>query len=256
MPFLDADDISNERLLMLIYGASGVGKTWLCGSALDVEEMLPILWCEVDGGLVTVRDKLLPAMQEKNVRVLSMADQGDIDIMRKILLMPSPSAKTVILDSLPEYYDLKMRLHLAAMGRGGLSPQLQDYGVLMRDILGLLREVREQGKTNFIVTCGDSVSKDEMDGSMHWDIDMPGKLQAQVHRYFHIVGYLNSEIKAKGDGQIRSVVRTLQVQPFGRIKAKSRTPDSKLGPVVTDPDFRKIYDDFRGTYVPEELEEE
>ncbi len=252
MPKLDLETLLAPRLLMLIYGEPGVGKTTLCGSVLDVPDMCPVLWCELDGGIKTLRNKLLK--NSKNITVLSVKGHDDLQMMEKVLMGETPF-KTVVIDSLTELYWLMMRLHFGATNRSGVYPEGTDYRLLSTKMIDLLRNVRDKGNTSVLATADTSVVENRISGDLYWGISLPGQLTRQVPKFFDILGYLSVDLQVRSDGNVRRTRRKLQVQPFGNVHAKTRVSWTKYGAVIDDPTMPKIYDDYQSTDTESEISE-
>ncbi len=241
MPRINLDDLLDKQFKALFYGEPGVGKTTLCGSVLDVPEMLPVLWCEVDGGIMTLRNKILQHRQD--ITVLALKTDKDVSDMEKILYSETPF-KTVVLDSLTEFYWLLMRLHHSSQGRSVDFPDGTDYRTMGSRVIEMLRKIRDQGTTHFITTGTTNVLENRISGELHWAVALPGQLPRQVVNFFDILGYLSVSLRVRTDGQVRETRRRLQVQPYNNVHAKTRVSWTKLGAVIDDPTMRKIFDDY------------
>ncbi|MBD3268523.1 AAA family ATPase [bacterium] len=219
-----------KYLKVLVYGESGVGKTWLAGSAADVEEMSPVLISDFEEGLISIRDR--------EMDVLKVRDHHDLrelsDVIKNIGSEEVPY-KTVIVDSLTELYDLNMEVQLRAEQRPNAVPELRDWLICANKMRKFLRFVRAQ-PMNFITICQARVLEDELTGAVSRVPDLPGKLSGQVGHYFDIVGYLSVSLDRSGE----TVTRTLQVQPYRRITAKDRT--GEFGVAIEDPTMKKLYE--------------
>ncbi len=232
------EDIVESKLRCLFYGPTGSGKTYLCGHALDVEELRPIFFADIDGGWSTVKDALLEHWDEVHVQTLEGPE--DVEPMLDALFKPS-DFRTVILDGLTEYHAMIMSVVMKQSGRDpNQMPQLQDYGSASSMMLGFLRNVRKNAIVHLLTTAGQAMVKDEAIGTLHVSPDIVGKLSFRVPRFFHTVGHLTSDVRASKEGEISKEVRRLQVQPFSRVRAKDRS--GKLGAVLVEPTMRKIYD--------------
>ena len=90
-----------QVLNMLVYGDPGVGKTVLAGSASQVEAMSPVLFIDVEGGTMSLRNRY-PDVEV--VRVSSWSDMTSLynDIAN------TDSYKTIVLDSLTEIQKFSM----------------------------------------------------------------------------------------------------------------------------------------------------
>jgi hypothetical protein len=238
MPFLSLKELEQANMRLLVYGPIGSGKTYFCGSALDVPEMQPVLFVDVDGGLETIKDKLKAHYDPR--LVLQLRDMADVRFMFEAMFNPKTPYKTVILDGLTELHALLMSLHL---GNANRIPQIQDYGAVSDTILKFLRRVKgDELHTHFVCTCGELYTEDEVRGTLYINPDVVGKLATRAPRYFNIVAYLHSEISARRDGTARKIERAAQVAPYDHIRAKDRTPGAPFGLLLQEPTLRKIFD--------------
>jgi hypothetical protein len=101
--------------------------------------MLPMVWFECDGGIVTIRDAL--RAHWKQVKVMKLQEQADIDWMLKTidLAVTTTRIKTIAVDSITELYTVLLNLKLVQQGRAGQTPQRQDYGAVADWLLNFLR---------------------------------------------------------------------------------------------------------------------
>jgi hypothetical protein len=238
MPFLSLKELERAYMRLLVYGPIGSGKTYFCGSVFDVPEMLPVLFADVDGGLKTISDKLQEHYDPR--LVLELSDMADVRLLFEAMFHPKTPFKTVILDGLTELHALLMSLHL---GNANRIPQIQDYGAVSDTVLKFLRRVKgNELRTHFVCTCGELYTEDAVRGTLYINPDVVGKLATRAPRYFDIVAYLHSEIKARRDGTAREIEHSAQVAPYDRIRAKDRTPGAPFGLLLQEPTLRKIYD--------------
>jgi hypothetical protein len=242
MPILTPETMVNVPIRALFYGSTGAGKTYLCGTAVDVPSMLPLLHVDVESGYRTVRDKYLPLVRSGQVDVLTTTSAKDVSVIFAALWGPDRGKyRTVVIDSLTELYALLMNIHLTGKGREETNTQLQDYGVIAAQMLKLLRRMTRESTCHILCTAGEDTEKDEISGALRIGPDITGQMSRRAPRYFDIVGYLTSEIKARSDGVVRETKRLLQLQPYGNVQAKDRTPGSPLGALLEDPTMAKLY---------------
>ncbi len=240
MPRLTLKDLETGNMSCIIYGPTGAGKTTLCASALLVSEMCPILYMDVEGGIASVKE--LFKEHWDSMQVWSMDGEDDVEVMEVGMFSPKTPFKTVVIDSLTEFHAVLMEIALLDAHRGGSTPQIQDYGTVSARMLSFLRRVRKESRVHFLTTASESFTEDQMSNALHTEPDIVGQLTQRVPRFFDLVGHITARITAAKDGGVKKDVRSLQVQPFGRIRAKTRTRKGLLGAVVTDPVMQTIWD--------------
>jgi len=215
----------------LFYGDSGVGKTQLCGSAVDLEEMKPVLLCDADRGLMTVTGYDLECLE------LTGLDHA-FEVKRFIAANPG-RYKTVIFDGLQSLYNLvmeeRLRLVMQTPGHDPFVPWREDWmhaTFRMRSLLTALKKL----PINLLCTTVFLTEKDDSTGIRDTLPALPGKMAREVAQIFDIVGYLYVRAKRQ------ELVHMLQLQPFRHVTAKNRSPYSHLmPPVMTEPTMPGIY---------------
>ncbi len=215
-------------LNLLIYGEPGSGKTVLAGTAQDSKETSPILFCDVEGGTVSIRKK-------SNIDVVSIRHIDQIiDLYNTLAGDKSDYYKTVVIDSLSELQKLDLRFCMDE--EFNKKPDVIDRDVAtlrswgksgerMRRIIRAFRDL----PMNTIMTSLVATEKDEQTGIVQYFPMFPGKLRGEVPGYFDIVGLL----QAKEDRNGSVVTRTLQTAKTTKTIAKDRT--ASLDPVIEEP---------------------
>ena len=85
---------ASKHLNIIIYGASGVGKTLLAGTAINCEETFPALFIDIDSGIST--------LDGWDIDVVRPRSWNDINEIYKSFLKGDTGYKSVIIDSLTE----------------------------------------------------------------------------------------------------------------------------------------------------------
>lgn len=85
---------ASKHLNMIIYGASGAGKTMLAGTAIKCEETFPALFIDIDSGIAS--------LDGWDIDVVRPRSWNDINDIYKAFLAGGTGYRSVIIDSLTE----------------------------------------------------------------------------------------------------------------------------------------------------------
>ena len=228
-------DEATEPELIMLYGPYGGGKSWLAGSASEVEGLFPLLYLDAEGS---------------TVGTLNSFDRNRIDIVRpkksypgkeyiatkqilESLLTEKHKYKTVVIDPLNTVFEwAKVKgnvpgdgfakwnfVHEELTADGGIISQLKEAPFLA---ILVLHEKREGG---------------EDDGPSFAEFRWQGQGTALLGQYPDMVGYVTRDTNAAGIS-----TSTLQTAPTKRSNAKNRFG---LPAKITDPSLKKVYDIIR-----------
>ncbi len=236
-------------LNLLVYGEPGVGKTRLCASAQDAEDTHPILICDVEGGVATIRKR--PDIDVKPVRSIRDIEEVHNEIFR------DPSYyRTVVIDSLSELQKLDMRTVMEKIKKDSQNPDRIDvdqptqaaWGKSGERIRRIVRAFRDL-PCNTIMTAlagteyeeDDKGKEDKSRVKLYYPM-FPGKLRGEIPGFFDVVGFMVADADKQGN-----VKRTLQVAKTKRVVAKDRT--DSLGLMINAPTIPMIWDMIQGKNV-------
>ena len=230
-----------DYINMLLYGDPGVGKTHLCGTAMDHPGTNPVLYLDVDGGVTTLRQR-----QDLDVKQVRMIDDtnpespGINQIYEKLFDSIHKDSNgvrrveyynTVVIDRLDELADVDMRYIMrAAYNRNPDKvdidvPSPREYGINRSHIRKLVRAFRDL--PCHVIFCAGVAARQEEGQPTKYFPGFSGKLQTEVPGFCDIVGYYYN------DNSTGEVVRRLQFQGTRRVQAKDRT--DSLGEFIDDP---------------------
>jgi len=228
--------ISEEEtvLKMLIYGPPGAGKTVLAATAADVPEMSPVLYVDVEGGTLSIKDKKVSVLRAKTFTELVQ--------LLEILRSGHHNWKTVVIDSLTEVqklnmYEVMRKVAAQDPTRDPDMPGLREYGKNTEQIRRLIRGYRDLVGTHVIFTALANEVKDERTGVVKTQPALTGKLAAEVPGFLDIVAYLS--VAERDDTEVRVLVTDMTP----RVLAKHRAPISgvRLPKALVNPTMRQIY---------------
>lgn len=212
-------------LNILLYGHSGVGKTYLAGTAADDDRTRPVLVIDAEGGSRTLvgKDHVVVVKPER------FKDVTDLYIwLRDTDPLPY---KTVVLDSITEIQALGLR-DILLTAKDPSFPGLQDYGRSNEQITRLVRRFRDLAHTrglNVIFTALAREDRDEATGFILTRPALTPKAAEGICGAVDTVAYLDLDTKT---GK-----RRLRIAPTAQILAKHRYPPGVPGlpEVILDP---------------------
>lgn len=221
---------------LLIYGESGVGKTTFLGTAEDLEETMPALLIDVEGGIVTLRKRT--NLDIKPIR--SMKEM--IDLINDLRKYPG-YYKTVMLDSVTELQKLDMRVIMKAAYDANPDkvdidvPSPREWGKCGEHIRNVVRALRDL-PCNTIITALPNEEKNKEGVVLKIGPDLPGKLKSHIPGFMDIVGYMMV------DHIGGNTTRKIQFAKTKKVMAKDRT--GVLDDVTLSPSIPLLWERIHG----------
>jgi hypothetical protein len=192
----------DQGVKVLVYGKSGMGKTYLSSTASDNF----IISCE--SGLLSLRDFDIPAAEitsfaELNEAYRWVAESND-----------AKQFNTFTLDSVTEIGEIALS-YLKSIHR---DPR-QAYGELVDKVLSVVKKFRDLKGKNVYFTAKEARFKDESTGSLLYGPEMPGqRLGPGLPYYFDEVFRIETATTDNG-----TKYRLLRTQPDEQYDAKDRS---------------------------------
>ncbi len=239
LPVIRPSD-ETARLSVLVYGKPGVGKTVFCGTAEDDDRTAPVLFCDVEGGRLSISHR--GASGKLDVYpVLDFA----ADMNRLVAFFQGPTGvrtdtgyKTLVLDSLSEAAVRAMDSTIAeSTGRHPIPgvPEYSDWNAWTNRMRALIMFLRDL-PLHLVVTC----LEEDADGAIQ--PAFPGKkLGPQLPAFFNTVGRLYVAPTPSPDGRGVTYERRLTLSSDVRVTAKDRSDElGQLPREMVDPTVTKL----------------
>src|ERR1041384_999173 len=222
---------TTSNLNMIVYGDPGVGKTLLAGSAADVAEMAPVLFIDVEGGTLSLRNT------HPYIEVVRVKTWEDMQNLYNELHRGKTPYRTVVLDSLTEIQKFSlMRIMVDLVrehdDRDPDVPGMREWGKNIEQIRKMVRAFRDL-EMNTIFTALAQYDKDQRTGMLLTKPSLPGKLAAEIPGFVDIVLYMYVK---NVDGEQK---RLMLSQKTDSVQAKDRS--GMLSPVIENPTMSKLY---------------
>lgn len=216
---LETGGFDPNRIRMLVYGESGVGKTVFSASWPDV------LFLDAEDGMASVRNP---------VTRIEIDEWGDVFDVFEWLATAEHNFKTVVLDSLNELQKLALRYTVRAFPTIHRSydslPSQSDYGKMLDDFDKFVRAFKSLPMNVVYIA---QVQSRQFDT----DLVMPqlvGKNSARdVCRMMDVVGYL---YKVPGDES-----QQLRAMAFDAVDFVTKDRAGFLPAVVENPTYDTLY---------------
>lgn len=226
---------------MLIYGNSGAGKTRLAGSADAVPDLRRVLFIDVEGGTLTLRNT-----EYNEVEVVRVRSWQEMEAVYKELMLPGHGFNTIVVDSLTELQKLSMDRIMRRLVEedadavenvdGDLVPQIREWNINIEQTRKVVRKFRDL-PVNTIFTALEHSDKNMMRGTTRRKPSLSGKVKDEVAAFLDIVVYLyTKERDVDGESKQQRMLLTGQTEDT---VAKDRS--NRLPMVIPDPTMATIY---------------
>ena len=186
-------------LKVLVYGASGVGKTTLCATTGEPGKTLVL---SAEAGLLSIASSDVDTMRIDSI--------SDLRAAHKYLAAMDHGYTWVCLDSLSEIAE-----QVLSDGKEDKKNLLQAYGEMADQLVKLVKSFRDL-PVNVVMTCKGKAKDDE--GKQVWAPSLPGqRLADELPFLFDEVFCLVAAVR---DGEVRRALRTTS---DGKYLAKDRS---------------------------------
>ena len=165
---------SDHKIKALIYGPAGCGKTVFGGTAKKA------IFASAEGGLLSIADKHPEYTEIKTLR--------DLRDLYSYLKNEDHSYETVVIDSVTEINEI---IKGEIEKRTGHSMQLQDWGVLAKEMRELLRNFRDLPMHVIFITQENYIQDESKIKIIAPSLN--GKTATDIAYFMDIVGYMHIE---------------------------------------------------------------
>lgn len=280
VPSLDLSDLGVELKApaelptttgMAIYGEPGSGKTWLAASAVEVEELSPVLFLDTENSAAAVADKY---KDNPNIKVAQLKDWNTTRQVLSRVMRGDHGYKTVVLDTVNgiqsqlqlhmiQRAELKRRLQSIPPNRltaeqrsqltslagvklientnnslGESTTSLTDYGVLGTKMAEIIVGYMQAEFFSIFVT-HTHVDKDEQTGKLNMSPDMSGRIaKRELGGKPHILAHMSLGYDSEGGTRTMARFRNSTVGNT-LISAKDRL--GVLPPTMNNPSLPDIW---------------
>ncbi len=212
-----SDDLPNRPVTALVYGATGSGKTSLIGEMARYQEFCPIYFMDFDLRIDALRARLshdemkqiyFDPYRDKNLQgesfILAQQYSNNPGLLDQKYAI---TFKTIVTDSGTFLMRAIMALVLRLDGgkTATTTPQLQNYMQQMSLTEEFVSKLCGSGR-NFIFTCHEDASKDEVTGRLFKNVDLTGKMANRIPGYFNELWHC--EVRQMTGKEPEFVVRT------------------------------------------------
>lgn len=174
----------------IIFGESGVGKTILAASAVEIEDYAPVLILDVEGSSAGV-GRIHP-----DVHVLPIASHAQFEAALDELLTKKHPYKTVIVDTFNVAQNRAEKHFRAkpenANNKFGVWADLKDWSI------GTARKLHHAPFTAWLICHTDQV-KDENTGALTTTVKLAGSSKQDLPAVHDFIGYMENDTNEAGD---------------------------------------------------------
>lgn len=223
---------SADYMNILLYGLPGAGKTVLAGSADAVPQMRPVLFVDIEGGTLSLKDRFPDA------DVIRVKSWHDLQLVFDELYLMKHGYQTVVIDSLTETQKFSMDQIMIDVlkehpDRDPDIPSIREWGKNIAQTRTFVRGFRDL-PMHTVFTALSVADKNQKTGAVLNHPYLSGKLAMEVAGFMDVVVYMY--VKTVADGELRLML-TANTEEY---VAKDRT--DSLPALIQSPDMTDLFD--------------
>lgn len=258
-------DLSKDPFFRsLIYAVAGGGKTSLYGTILDVPEMLPALWIDAGGQVISLRRFQGHANWPK-LKILGLEQLSDLSHIHTWLKKGQPADdavmvqkngckpgyKSLIFDGISHIQQLSFARSTGSdrlgLGDQPPKPEWRDYGAVLEHMIKFALNVMQDLPMHVLITALEREDKEGENGPPTFKPGLRGQAAEYIPAYSNLMGRLvhkdrlednvKSQLKSQLDAKTYNVVF---FKPTERRWAKDQYGIGTT--YIIDPTMRELYD--------------
>lgn len=207
-------DVERTHLNMMVYGEPGVGKTLFAATGPG-----PVLFLDVDDGLLTLRDldpKVAEALGVDPTQWYFESIRSLADIREQIKRLATEFARdpnffgTVVLDNLTELQRVLMSDLLGQSDPPRQVPEIRDWGIILSMMQGVVRNVKKLPCVTVFIAHETGAKENRFAPAL------AGRIQEELPGYVDIVAryvLIEKEVRNKENEIVKKVTRKLRMRP-------------------------------------------
>jgi hypothetical protein len=179
----------SRTMNMLIFGESGVGKTWLAASAVECPTLRKVLYVDAEAGDETIKEYW------PQVEILRANKWSDYDRIYNALLAGGHEYRTVVLDSISEILEHckdatmeEMKADPENEARDEDIPSVREWGKILSRMLRLVRRFRDLPLNVIFIAHAENVK--QSNGKSKWMPLVNGKFQMKLPQIPDVVLFM------------------------------------------------------------------